>query len=179
MASWTLISIRRAPTKHVLNITINSKRQKDLIELAFVAKIKVKSILSEDGVTKIGRLSRVILRLQTGMIPEGSRVWPVGRWPWLTSKPTGVQGFAQKPKTEYSSGEESKRKQAHPFSRNVWGLLIVIFLAKELNLIEAEKRDCATWPKRKENIWTTQVWVGSIEKLRLEPNIYTIMILQD
>jgi len=59
MASWTLISIRRAPTKHVLNITLNSKRQvvSDrrivLLSYAFVAKIKVKSILSEDGVTKL------------------------------------------------------------------------------------------------------------------------------
>lgn len=65
------------------------------------------------------------------MIPEGSQYDRLAGGPGRCPNLAGVQGFTQKPKTEYTDGEESKTKQTRPFSPCVsqcWGLLIVISL---------------------------------------------------
>lgn len=71
---------------------------------------------NEDGVAKIGGLSLELLhdsRLE--WFPEGSRVRPVGRWPWPTSKaPAGVHGFARKSKTKYTGDARKRQEEAVP-----------------------------------------------------------------
>lgn len=85
---------------------------------AFVARITLKSTLRKwRRRSKNSRSLELLYDSRPEWFPEDSRVWPVGRWPWPTSKiPAGVSGICPKVQNRIHWRRKKKAGGGSPFS---------------------------------------------------------------
>lgn len=129
---------------------------------------------NEDGVAKIGGLSRVTPRFQTGMIPGGfadTTGWPVALAG--VQNPRWSSWICPKVQNRIHWRREKKARRGSPFSRRVRRLLIVISLSQNDRIPTSgagERNRCyvaATERKYLDNAGTTRLGQISLDSSQI------------